>query len=110
MVRALIHVPKQPRRGDVIEIRALIEHPMETGYRAGSDGQLLAHDLIRWFNCSLDSGNGKELVFSAQLCPAIAANPYLAFHLRANKEGTLHFSWEGDHGFRHTETAPLRVV
>ena len=50
MARALIDVPKSPRRGEIIEIRTLIAHPMETGYRAGSDGQKLPRDIIRRFN------------------------------------------------------------
>ena len=80
MGRALINVPKTARKGEIVEIRALISHPMETGYRAGSDGRTLPRDIIRRFTCRYNS----EGVFSADLYPAISANPYLAFNVVAN--------------------------
>ncbi|MES2264521.1 MAG: thiosulfate oxidation carrier complex protein SoxZ [Pseudomonadota bacterium] len=105
MARALIHMPSAAAKGDVIEIRALIGHPMETGYRPGADGRLLARDIIRQFSCRY---NG-VLVFSAELHPAISANPYLAFYTVATDSGTLEFTWEGDNGFTHAERMPLAV-
>lgn len=104
--RALIHMPATARRGEVMEIRALIAHPMETGYRPGADGKLLARDIIVSFICRY---NG-ETVFEALLHPAISANPYLAFHTLATDSGTLEFSWSGDHGFSQTETLALTVT
>jgi sulfur-oxidizing protein SoxZ len=105
MARALIHMPQAARRGDVIEIRALIGHPMETGYRPGADGRVLPRDIIRKFTCSY---NG-ERIFAAELHPAIAANPYIAFHTVATESGTLEFTWEGDNGFAQSETKKLSV-
>ena len=105
MARALIHMPATARPGDIIEIRALIGHPMETGYRVGAEGKLLARDIIRKFACRY---NG-EAVFSAELHQAISANPYLAFFALATESGTLEFTWEGDNGFAHTEKMQLTV-
>jgi sulfur-oxidizing protein SoxZ len=106
MARALIHMPENARRGEVIEIRALIAHVMESGFRPGSDGKVVPRDIIRKFECRY---NG-ELVLSAQLHPAIAANPYIAFHTAATESGTLEFSWEGDKGFSQTERRALTVM
>jgi sulfur-oxidizing protein SoxZ len=106
MARALIHMPETARRGDVIEIRALIAHAMESGYRAGADGRVVPRDIIRRFDCRF---NG-ETVFSAELHPAISANPYLAFHTTATESGTFEFSWEGDKGFAQTEKRAITVV
>ncbi len=106
MARTLIHAPDHRAQGEVIEIRTLIAHPMETGYRAGADGRTLPRDIIRRFTCRY---NG-EVVFSAELYPAISANPYLAFNVVANASGTLSFSWEGDNGFAQTESAALTVA
>ena len=105
MARALIHLPASARKGEVFEVRTLIAHPMETGYRAGADGRTLPRDIIRRFTCRYDG----ELVFSADLYPAIAANPYLAFPVTAEASGTLTFTWEGDNGFAQTESAILTV-
>jgi len=106
MARALVTVPKSAKRGEVIEIRALIGHPMETGYRPGADGKVLARDIVRRFTCRY---NGEQ-VFGAELHPAISANPYIAFFTVATESGTLEFRWEGDNGFNQTETATITVA
>jgi sulfur-oxidizing protein SoxZ len=101
-----IQAPATAARGEVIELRVLIAHPMETGYRPGADGRVLPRDLIRRFTCRY---NG-EVVFSAELHPAISANPYLGFHAVASESGTLEFEWQGDNGFAQTERRPLQVT
>ena len=106
MARTLIQAPAAAKRGDVIEIRTLIAHPMETGYRAGTEGKVLPRDIIRRFTCRYDG----ERVFAVDLHPAIAANPYLVFHTVATTSGTLTFTWEGDNGFAQTETRTLTVT
>lgn len=106
MAGTRITVPANVARGSLVEIRTLVAHPMETGYRLGDDGQLLPRNLIRRFECRLDG----ELVIIADLHAAVAANPYLAFSIRAQASGTLSFRWEGDQGFVQTETAALVVT
>jgi sulfur-oxidizing protein SoxZ len=103
--RALINVPARAKRGQVIEIKALVSHPMETGYRTGPDGNLVPRDIIRRFVCTY---NGEE-VFSAELFPAIAANPFLYFTTVATESGTLAFRWTDDHGHDQVETAKITV-
>ena len=83
-----------------------IAHPMETGFRPGADGKVLPRDIIRRFTCRLDG----ETVFSAELFSAISANPYIAFHVRADASGTLEFEWTGDNGFSQVERRPLQVA
>ncbi len=106
MARALIFAPRTARRGDVIEIRALIAHPMETGYRPDGEGRTLARDIIRRVECRYDG----ELVFAADLYPAIAANPMLGFHTVATASGTITLRWSGDNGFVQTESVSLTVT
>ncbi len=101
----LLSVPSTATPGQVMEIRALIRHPMETGYRPDESGRLQPRDLIRLFTCTY---LGRE-VFRATLHSAIAANPYLTFMLRAEASGELHFLWEGDNGFRETASRQLTV-
>jgi len=105
MARALLNVPAKTKRGEVIEIKTLISHPMESGYRAGPNGTVLPRDIIRRFTCTY---NGDE-VFSADLSPAIAANPFIAFHTVATESGRLVFAWTGDNGFAATESAAITV-
>ena len=110
----LFRSPKAAKRGEVIEIRVLVQHPMETGYRRSSEGDLLPRDLIRRFTCRfVENGKADEtgmMVFAATLHAAIAANPYLSFNLRAMSSGTLMFSWDGDNGFSHREQVALAVA
>jgi sulfur-oxidizing protein SoxZ len=106
MARTLLTVPPSAKKGEIVEIKLLIAHPMETGYRPDESGQILLRNIIRRFACRY---NG-ELVFSAELFPAISANPYLAFFVRATETAPLTFTWEGDNGFAQTETAMLNVT
>lgn len=106
MARALINVPRNPRRGEVIEIKTMISHVMETGYRPGPDGKVAPRDIIRRFTCLYDG----EEVFRADLHQAIAANPFIAFTTIATASGTLTFTWEGDNGFRQSETVAISVT
>ena len=104
--RALIKVPTQARRGEVFEIKTLISHVMETGFRHTETGATIPRDILRLFVCSY---NGEE-VFRAEIHPAIAANPYFAFTALATESGTLSFTWSGDNGFSATESAPITVA
>ena len=104
--RALVNVPPVIRRGEVFEVRTTLAHPMETGYRRDGDGQMLPRDIARRMEVRLDG----ERVFAADLHPAMAANPYVAFPLRLQAGGTLHFRWTGDRGFEHTETLTISVA
>ena len=106
MARTLITMPTSATRGEILEIRTLIAHPMETGYRHGDDGAPLPRNLIRRLSCHYDD----VLVFSAELFPAVAANPFISFFTVATASGTLRFSWEGDNGFAQTESVSLTVT
>ena len=110
MARALITMPKTAKRGDILEIRTLIAHPMETGYRPGEDGAIQPRNLIRRFSCRYSNGADDVLVFSAELFPAVAANPLISFCTVAVASGVLRFSWEGDNGFAQTEQVALTVT
>lgn len=123
MARTLITVPRTAKAGEIIDIKALVQHPMETGYRRSSEGDMLPRDLIRTFTCRFVAGasaataasaasasNAGELVFAATFHAAVAANPYLSFNFRAASSGTLIFVWEGDKGFAQRETVSLIVA
>lgn len=110
MARALITMPRTAKRGEVIEIRTLVAHAMETGYRPGDDGRVRPRDIIRRFSCHYDDGGSDELVFSAELFPAVAANPLIAFCTVATASGSLRFTWEGDNGFVQTERVAISVT
>ena len=105
MTRPLINVPARAKRGQVIEIKTLISHIMETGFRHSSIGVLLPRDIITEFVCTYAG----EEIFRADLYPAISANPFITFHTVATQSGTLTFTWTGDNGFSVTEQASITV-
>ena len=105
MATVLINAPATARRGEIIQIKTLISHVMEPGYRRDSLGAVVPRDILRLFVCSY---NGEE-VFRAEIHPAIAANPYFAFNTIATESGTLAFTWSGDNGFSATQSATIAV-
>ena len=105
MASTLVNVPKTAKRGDVIEIKTLMSHIMETGYRRTASGEIVPRDIITSFTCRF---NGRE-IFRADLFPAIAANPYLSFFTTANESGKFDFEWIGDNGFLKTASAAIAV-
>jgi sulfur-oxidizing protein SoxZ len=106
MSNALVTVPKTAKRGEVIEIKTLVSHNMETGYRRTERGVPIPRDIVRLFVCTY---NGVE-IFSAELHPAIAANPFISFSTVATESGTLEFHWKGDNGFAASSTAQISVT
>jgi sulfur-oxidizing protein SoxZ len=105
MSRVVVNLPKRARRGEIIEIRTLAGHSMETGFRRTQLGELIPRNIITRFTCSY---NGVE-IFSADLHPAVAANPLIAFSTVATESGTLEFRWTGDNGYAATHTAAITV-
>ena len=106
MANAIVNIPAQAKRGEIIEIKTLVRHAMETGFRRTQLGELIPRDIIRSFVCTY---NGTE-IFSAELHPAIAANPFMTFTTVATESGTIAFKWVGDNGFAVTETAAITVA
>ena len=105
MARPLLSVPPKAKRGDIIEIKALIQHEMETGFRVDSEGKTIPRDIITDFVCRY---NGEE-VFRAEFFPAMSANPFLSFFTIATESGTIAFEWNGDNGFFATASADIQV-
>ena len=105
MARALINAPAKAARGSVIEIKTLISHVMETGFRFTQTGEPVPRDIVTAFTATW---NGEQ-IFRAQLYPAIAANQYLAFHTVATESGTIELKWTGDNGFSATEQVRITV-
>ena len=106
MSRVVVNVPAEAKRGEVIEIRTLAGHRMLSGFGRTQLGELIARDIIRSLVCTY---NGVE-IFRAELHPAIAANPLIAFTTVATESGTLEFRWTGDNGYSATEKATIKVV
>jgi sulfur-oxidizing protein SoxZ len=101
-----IKVPQSVRAGEIVEIKTLATHIMETGNRKDADDNVVARYIIHTFTAAFEG----EPVFSADLGPGIAANPYIAFYLKVPGPGALTLTWVDDRGETTVETVPLNVV
>lgn len=106
MASIRLAVPDTANQGEVIEIKALIQHEMESGFRRGSRGEEIPRNIITNFECRYN----EELVFSAEFHPAIAANPILTFHTIATESGTLVFTWQDQNGETWSEETTIDVT
>lgn len=101
-----VNVPSSAASGEIFVVRSLITHPMETGLRKDEQGAIVPRKIINSFTCRY---NG-EVVFKTELHEAIAANPYIEFHVRASDSGTLDYIWEEDGGEVFTLQSSLTVT
>jgi sulfur-oxidizing protein SoxZ len=105
MSNVLINAPKTAKPGEVIEIKALIMHPMETGFRPGTNGRIIPRNIIERF---VATWNDRE-IFSMAFSPAIAANPFVSFFTVAKESGTVRLRWTGDENFNVEEKVDIAV-
>jgi sulfur-oxidizing protein SoxZ len=85
---------KDAKKGDIIEVKALVSHIMETGQRKDRDGKVIPRKILNKFTCTV---NGKE-VFAADFEPAVSANPYIQFKFKATESGPVVLTWTDDDG------------
>jgi sulfur-oxidizing protein SoxZ len=106
MNKPRVKLPDSAKAGDIIDVKTVITHPMETGNRKDADGRPIARNIINLFVAKFA---GAE-VFRAELGSGVSANPYISFSMRVPGPGQFEFVWTDDEGKVATETAPLNVV
>lgn len=89
-----VKIPKSVSAGDVITIKTLIKHKMESGQRKDKEGNVIPRDIINHFEAAFN-GN---VVFSVDIDPAVSANPYIEFSSRVSEAGTFVMKWTDDGG------------
>lgn len=104
--RTIVTMPATAKKGEILEIRIIVQHDMESGFRHTETGQRIPRDIIRDFRCTY---NGVE-VFRVELHPAMGANPLIVFTTTATESGTLEFKWSGDNGYASSATSTLTVT
>jgi sulfur-oxidizing protein SoxZ len=96
---------KEAKKGDLVEVKALVSHIMETGQRKDDRGNVIPRKILNKFTCTV---NGKE-VFSADFEPAMAVNPYIQFKFKAQESGPVVFTWTDDDGSKIVGEETIRV-
>lgn len=97
---------KEAKAGDIVEIKALVSHIMETGQRKNAAGEIIPRKILNKFTCTV---NGKE-VFSADFEPAVSANPYIQFKFKAQESGPVVLTWVDDDGSKIVGEETLKVT
>ena len=106
MGKARITLPEVAKVGEVIEVKTLVSHVMETGQRKDADGKTIPRSIFNSFKATYA---GAE-VFSAELHPGISANPYLSFFMKVPGPGEFEFTWIDDAGAKIVEKQKLNVA
>jgi sulfur-oxidizing protein SoxZ len=105
-IKPRLRVPANAKKGEVIEVKTLITHPMENGQRKDADGKIIPRLLVN----SLAVTYNDKPVMRVRLEPAIAANPYLAFFVKVEETGTLKFTWTDDNKQSWTAESKIEVA
>ena len=106
MMLGRVQVPPHVKRGEVFEVRVIVQHPMETGFRRDAEGKRVPRNAIHSLACRY---NGAE-VFRATLSTGIAANPYFVFPVLATRSGELAIEWSDDRGEKGRVAAMVNVT
>lgn len=104
-VKPRVRIPATAKKGEIIEIKTTVNHPMENGNRKGPDGNLIPKKIINLFVCKF---NGKE-VFRSEWFPVISANPFLSFFVKVEESGKFEMEWTEDTGQKFPFSAEIKV-
>ena len=90
-------------KGDVADVRVLMNHPMETGQRKDGAGNIVPQHFIQELAVRV---NGKTVI-EGQISQAVSRNPVFSFRLKGAKAGDkVEVSWLDNKGESNkTETA-----
>jgi sulfur-oxidizing protein SoxZ len=100
-----IAIPESAKAGALVEIKTLVSHPMESGFRRDAVGKVRPRNIIKRFVCHYND----TMILDAEFFPGVAANPYLSFFFRATESGQLTFLWTDQHGNETSETRSITV-
>ena len=106
MAFARIQWPERILTGDVVKVRLLVQHPMDTGYLQDLLGKLVPRNVIRSLTCTL----GQQEVFRAEPSSGISANPLFEFFVRAEQTAEMHVEWIDDRGVKGSLRQTLTVL
>lgn len=98
-------MPSKAAPGEVVTIKALINHEMQSGQQKDAYGNRIPRQIIHTFNCAF---NGR-LVFSCDIHPAISNNPFFEFTVKVSESGTFSFEWKDDNGKTYVKESNIIV-
>lgn len=103
---ARVQWPDNVRSGEVVTVRLLIHHPMDTGYLQDFTGKVVPRNIIRVLTCHL----GSQEVFRIEPSSGISANPFFEFYVRANVTAEFKIEWLDDKGVKGQHLQIFKVT
>jgi sulfur-oxidizing protein SoxZ len=103
---ARVLIPTGIRRGDVIDVRALVEHPMATGLFRDPEGRPIPAYFINDVSVTYGDQEAAHFVWSS----GVSRDPFVEFSLRADREAELKFVWRDNRGGVFAQTADIKFV
>ena len=86
---------EKPKAGDILRVRAQMEHVMETGLRKDpATGQPRPRHILQHFEAKMAG----KMIFEWDLGTSISQNPYIEFTFKARQSGDLDLLWKDDQG------------
>jgi sulfur-oxidizing protein SoxZ len=104
-VKPRVKAPKSASAGEVVTLKTLISHNMESGQRKDKSGNPIPRSIINRFTCEFNGAS----VIDVKMEPAISTNPYFEFDAKIPEAGDLKFTWYDDDGSVYEETKSIKV-
>ena len=106
-IQPRVRIPSKLKPGEIFEVKSLVTHQMESGQRTDkASGKKIPRDIINKLRAVY---NGKE-VLVADWHPAVSANPFTSFYLKADKSGELVLTWTDDKGENYSKSVKVNVA
>tara|TARA_B100000700_G_scaffold271938_1_gene315172 strand:+ start:292 stop:621 length:330 start_codon:yes stop_codon:yes gene_type:complete len=104
-VKARVKLPKTASAGEVVTVKTLINHRMESGQRKDDNGNIIPRSIINRFKCDFNGQN----VLEVDLETAISTNPYFQFEAIVPESGTFKFTWYDDDGSVYEKEKKIKI-
>jgi sulfur-oxidizing protein SoxZ len=101
-----ILLPARITRNAVINVRALLSHPMLTGMSRDSAGI----PIPAYFVNEVEVTYGGERVAHFEWTSGISRDPFVGFSLRASREAPLTVTWKDNKGGVYTQSADVKFT
>ncbi len=105
-VKPRVKVPKSASAGDIVTLKTLISHKMESGQRKDKDGNVIPRSIINRFTCEFNGA----MVVDVTMESAISTNPYFEFEAKVDAAGDFKFTWYDDDGSVYDTTKSIKVA
>ncbi|MEM9577895.1 MAG: thiosulfate oxidation carrier complex protein SoxZ [Pseudomonadota bacterium] len=105
-VKTRVKLPKTVKPGEVVTVKTLITHKMESGHRRGDTGDLIPRSIINRFTADF---NGQNIIDIA-MEPSISTNPFFQFDAVVPEAGRFDFAWYDEDGSVYTDSKEIAIA